>query len=120
MTQPQDRREAVTDPRFIYQDDNNVIAYRLGIVEGDIKDLGVKLDKVINEYPTNSILQLILQPMREELKDLKEKREEEAKDKVKNAQQIKFMTYAAIIGPLATFAITLVMGYVLGDIPSGN
>lgn len=117
---PSDRGEAITDPRFIYGDDANVIAYRLGMVEGDIKDLGLKLDKVINEYPTNSVLQLILDPMRQEIKDLKEKREEEAKEKVRNSQQIKYLTYAAIAGPVATFAITLIMGYVTGSLNNGN
>ena len=115
--------EVVTDPRYIYQNDANVIAYRLGIVETDLKGLDVKLDGVINEYPTIGTPQLILDPLREELRDLKEKREKEAEEKIKNSQQMKYLTYAAVAGPLGTFIVTIITAFILGDLggnPSGG
>ena len=106
--------EVNTDPRFIYADDSNVIAYRLGIVETNIQAMDVKLDRVINEYPTVTMLGLIIEPLKEKLKDLEDKREAEQEHKTRHEQQIKYLTYTAIAGPVGTFLITLAMGGMLG------
>lgn len=109
--------EPNTDPRFIYADDNNVIAYRLGIVETDLKSMDMKLDKIINEYPTVTTLSLILEPLKEKVTALEKEQKAEAENKAKNQQQIKYLTYTAIVGPLGTFIITLIMGAMFGVIP---
>lgn len=105
--------DPVTDPRFIYQDDSNVIAYRLGLVESGLSGMDAKLDRMINEYPTVTTLSLILEPLKEKIKDLEDESKEEKVNKTKNAQQIKYLTYAAIAGPLGTFIITLVMSAII-------
>lgn len=108
-----DAGDPVTDPRFIYQDDANVIAYRLGLVESGLSGMDQKLDIIIKEYPTVTTLSLILDPLKEKVKELEEESKEEAKNKIKNAQQIKYLTYAAIAGPLGTFIITIIMSAII-------
>lgn len=114
---PQQQGEVNTDPRFIYGDDLNVVAYRLGMVETDLKSMDVKLDRIINEYPTVTMLNLILDPVKKELSNLQTKYEEEAKDKVRDQQQIKYMTYAAVIGPVGTIIIGVLAAFIFGGIP---
>lgn len=106
--------EAVTDPRYIYQNDANVIAYRLGIVESDLKGMDVKLDRVINEYPTHSTLTLVIDPLREEIKELKAKAETERENKIKDRQQIKYLMITAIAGPIGTLLVALFAGNFMG------
>ena len=110
-----DNVEAVTDPRYIYQNDANVIAYRLGIVETDLKSMDVKLDRVINEYPTHSTLTLVIDPLRDEIKELKEKADKEREDKIKDKQQIKYLIIAAIAGPVGTLIVFMLAGNYTGS-----
>jgi hypothetical protein len=107
--------EAVTDPRYIYQNDANVIAYRLGIVESDLKGMDVKLDRVINEYPTHSTLTLVIDPLREEIKELKAKAEAERENKIKDRQQIKYLMITAIAGPIGTLLVAIFAGNFMGS-----
>lgn len=108
--------EAVTDPRYIYQNDANVIAYRLGIVETDLKGMDVKLDRVINEYPTHSTLTLVIDPLREEIKELKHRVEADKEKKIKDTQQIKYLIIAAIAGPIGTLLVALIIGNYIGGV----
>lgn len=102
------------DPKLAYKEDLNVMVYRMGILETTLEGLGLKLDTVINKYPTNDTLKLILDPIRDDLKDLKAKSEEEAKEKVRASQQVKFLSLAAFAGPIATFIITMIVANALG------
>lgn len=106
--------EAVTDPRYIYQNDANVIAYRLGIVESDLKGMDIKLDRVINEYPTHSTLTLVLDPLRAEIKDLKMQVSSDKEKKIKDTQQIKYLIIAAIAGPIGTLLVAMSIGSYIG------
>lgn len=106
--------EPNTDPKFIYADDSNVIAYRLGIVETDLKSMDIKLDRIINEYPTHSTLSLVLSPLQNELKELKAEVKKDKEDKIKDKQQIKYLVIAAIAGPIGTLLVALLVGSYLG------
>lgn len=103
-----------TDPKFIYQDDPNVLAFRMGLVETAIEGLDRKLDRVINEYPTIGMLKLTLDPLMNDIQELKEKRAKEEADKIKSQQQVKYLALASLLGPLGTFVITLVLANMLG------
>lgn len=110
--------EAITDPRYIYSDDSNVIAYRLGIVETDIADMNktmnMKLDRIINEYPTHTMLSLILDPIKTELKELKDKREAEIGERAKEQSALRIAVAVAIISPIATILVTVLLAKGLG------
>lgn len=106
--------EANTDPKFIYGDDLNVVAYRLGIVETDLKSMDIKLDRIINEYPTHAMLELVIRPMREKLKELEDDKKTEAQDRFKQQQSLKVALFSAIISPIASVILILVMANTLG------
>lgn len=89
-------------------DDNDnirVLAYRMSALETAFSGFGEKLDKVIAHYPTSATLELILNPMRTDLKELKEKHEEEQREKAKHQQQIKYLIAASIVSPLGILAV---------------
>lgn len=106
-------------------DDSKVVAWRLTQVESSVKGLDDKLqssvkglddklDRVINEYPTHTILANLLEPINREIRDLKAQRREEETDKVKHAQQLKLAVTMAFIGPAMTFIVTLILANSLG------
>jgi len=87
------------------------------MVETGLSSMDTKLDRIINEYPTTNMLALILDPMKVKLKELEDEAKEKDRDRIKNAQQVKYLTYAAIAGPLGTFIITLIMsGLIKGKV----
>lgn len=116
----QDEPRATTDVKHLYADDTNILAYRLGIVETDIQSIDKKLDTFISLYPSKDMLELILKPLRDDVAKLSDESKKEKEDKVKNAQQVKYLTYAAIIGPLGTFVITIVMAGIMGFLPNAS
>jgi hypothetical protein len=116
----QEEPRAVTDVKHIYADDTNILAYRIGILETDIQGIDRKLDSFITMYPTKDILELILKPLRDDVNKLNIEKEKEAAEKAKNATQMKLLTYAAIIGPLGTFIITIVMAGLFGFLPNAT
>lgn len=107
-----------TDPRYIYADDSNVIAYRLGIVESDIANMAhsinTKLDRIVNEYPTHQMLALVLEPMKTKLSELENERKQEIADKAKNQQSYKIALFSAIASPIFTIIVVVVMANALG------
>lgn len=111
--QPQ-QGEINTDPRFIYADDANVIAYRLGIVETDLGAMNLKLDRIINEYPTHNHLSLILDPIKEKLRELENERKQELIDKTKQQQSYKLAVFSSIASPIMMVIIMVVMANSLG------
>lgn len=106
--------EANTDPKFIYGDDLNVVAYRLGIVETDLKSMDIKLDRIINEYPTHAMLELVIRPMRDKIKEIEDEKKAEVKEKYKQQQGLKVALFSAIISPIASVILILVMANTLG------
>lgn len=112
-----DELEAATDVKSMYANDGNILAYRIGILETDIKGIDQKLDTFISLYPSNEMLKLILDPIRDAVKDLENQARTEKEEKVKNTQQVKHLTYAAVVGPLGTFVITIIVAGLFGVFP---
>lgn len=112
-----DEVEAATDVRSLYANDGNILAYRIGILETDIQGIDRKLDNFISLYPSKDMLDLILNPMRDSIKELEAQVRREKEEKVKNTQQVKYLTYAAIVGPLGTFLVTIILASLFGVFP---
>lgn len=93
-----------------------VVAWRLGRVEDSVKELDGKLDRVISEYPTHTILANLLAPMNREIRDLKEAWSKEREEKAKGQQQLRIAVLTAIFSPVATFIVTMVMVNNLGAV----
>lgn len=106
-----------TTAKYNGQDSRDVISYRMGILESEVKGINSKLDSFISLYPSNEVLKLILDPMRDDIKECKDTLQTEAQNKVKSQQQLKFMALAAILGPIGTFIITVILANILGVVP---
>lgn len=106
--------EVNTDPKFLYQDNLDVLAYRMGIVETDLKSMDIKLDRVINEYPTHHMLSLVLQPLRDKVDELEKERRADQEHKVKASQSYKTAVFSAIASPIFSIIIVIALVNTLG------
>lgn len=96
------------------ESDSKVVAWRLTQVESAVSGLDSKLDKVISEFPTHTILANLLAPINREIRDLKAQRDRESEDRIKHAQQLKIAVLTAVFSPVATFIVTMVLVNNLG------
>lgn len=107
---------SLTDGRLIHGANAEVLAYRMSIVETELSGINNKLDQWISRYPSNEVLELILNPMRQDIKEVKSQLASDQESKNRDRQQMKYTTYAAVIGPIATLVIGLIFASLSGKV----
>lgn len=86
-----------------------VIAFRMGLVESEVKSLGLKMDQIMTLYPTEARVLSMIKPVEDDIKELKRKKELEQQAKISLRGQFKIALLAAVASPLVTLIITLTM-----------
>lgn len=100
-----------TPPEMLMDSDGhpNVVAWRLGKVEEGVEKLSAKLDLVVQNYPTTQTLSILLDPMKGDIKEIQDKLKDTDAAKSNAAAQLKLAIVVAILSPLFSFVITLIM-----------
>lgn len=95
----------------IFEEDGHpaVIAYRIKQVEAEVSKLGGKMDTIIAMYPTESRVLSMIKPLEDDMKEMKRVKEIENQQKVSLQGQLKIAVIAAVISPIATLIITLIV-----------
>lgn len=85
----------------------NVVAWRLGQVEHGVRELGLKIDMIAQNYPTQGTLQLLIDPIKTSILELQVKNKEEELSKNNASAQLKLAIFVAAISPVFTIVLTL-------------
>lgn len=103
--------EPRADPLFEYEgvvkSDNvpAVLAYRIGQMEGHIRSVTHELKEFMQNYPTKELLDLIIKPIHDDIRELKTASEE----KRTYEKHVKLAIVAAILNPIFSVAIALLV-----------
>lgn len=98
-------------PPFIPENSGHpdVVAYRLGQVEMGMREMTQKLGMIAENYPNTATINLLLQPMRDDIQELKQQKEKEAEQKSNLSSQLKLGIAVAIMSPLFSLVITILV-----------
>ena len=86
-----------------------VVVYRLGEVEKALRDLSGKFDKVAQFYVSNPTLMLMLEPLKEKIKELEAKEQSRDNRKIAEQGQLKLAIIMAILAPILTVIINVLI-----------
>lgn len=86
--------------------DLKVLSFRMGSVESSIKELSNKFDTFANDRPTQTHVDLIIQPLRDDVNLLKLKDQERERQKDRDNFTIRLAFTMALVGPIVSVIIT--------------
>lgn len=96
-----------TQAQINTSDSMAVMAFRMGAVERDVKEVLKKFDSVAQFYVTNATLVLMLDPVKERLTELENIEKERDKKKSSEQAQFKLAMTMAVLSPVFTIIISV-------------
>lgn len=90
-----------------------VMAYRMGAVERNVAQLLERFDSVAQYYVTNATLILMLDPIKERLKELEDAQKEREQSQNVERGQFRIAIAVAIITAIITPLFTLLINYMM-------
>lgn len=86
-----------------------ILIHRMGTLESGMTNIGAKIDNMGSLYPTTIHVDLIVAPLREKILVLEDKEKERDRERTKQAAQLKLALTVAMVSPLISLFITLVL-----------
>lgn len=87
-----------------------VLIYRLTNVEKELQSLDRKIDTFIQFYPSRDTLELILKPYIDKQKELETEFAKYKDDREKEKSQRALVLYGAILSPVVSAVLALIIG----------
>lgn len=101
------------DPLHEYSRYETILAYRMSVLETTVSGIGNQLEHFIAQYPTRELLDLLLSPLRNDIKELKVALETKEAEKRQLNNQLKIMVISVVASPIVS---ALVAAFVAGVI----
>lgn len=86
-----------------------VLIHRMGTLETGLESIGLKIDNMGTAYPTMIHVDLLLQPLREKIKDLEEDSKEKEKTESAKQGQFRLALIMAVLSPIFSIIITILL-----------
>lgn len=86
-----------------------ILIHRMGTIESGMTNLGAKIDNMGSLYPTTVHVDLVISPLRDKITVLEEKEKERDRERTKQGAQLKLALTVAMVSPLISLFITLVL-----------
>lgn len=86
-----------------------ILIHRMGTLESGMTNIGAKIDNMGTLYPTTIHVDLIVAPLRDKITVLEDKEKERDRERTKQAAQLKLALTVAMVSPLISLFITLVL-----------
>jgi hypothetical protein len=86
-----------------------ILIHRMGTLESGMTDIGTKIDNMGTLYPTTIHVDLLLAPIRDKVKDLEDNEKERERERLKQTAQLKLALTVAMVSPIISLFITLVL-----------
>jgi hypothetical protein len=86
-----------------------ILIHRMGTLESGVESLKDMVGNMGTLYPTTIHVDLIVAPLREKITNLENNEKERERDRIKQTAQFKLAMAMAVVAPLITLFITLVL-----------
>jgi hypothetical protein len=96
------------------EDMTTLTAYRLGQLEKDVRALHGKFDLVAQHYVTAASLMLVLDPIRDRLKELENSEKERDQRRSNESAQFKLALTMAIFSPIMSAIVSFIVALSFG------
>lgn len=93
----------------------SVLAYRMGQVELRLSELKGQLDGISGHYPTTETINLMLTPLRDNIRELEAKNKAEEQAKASYLSQLKLAIIAAAVSPILSAVVAVIVASLTGD-----